>query len=125
MMLLLFSLLAAAQPAPRPAPVTARTFVEAIQPRLPERFSPEVSLVSVAAEGDLLVLTVEATPARLAALTPAGVERAVAAAFCAPANARAIMAGPLSLRVDARAPGGQTLTGAVLDTCPLAPPPAG
>jgi len=118
MSLLLTLLAAAAQPAA--PPITARTFVEAIEPRLPQPFAPDVRLVGAAAEGDLLVLTVEAAPARLAALTPAGVEAAVARAFCAPANARGIMAGPLSLRVDARAPGGRTVAGTVLDTCPMA-----
>jgi hypothetical protein len=34
------------------------------------------------------------------------------------------MTGPLALRIDSRAPGGQAVTGTVLETCPLAPPPA-
>jgi|GEM_PF-5947952 len=113
----------AAQPAaPAPARIDAATIAAAIQPRLPQRFSADATLVAAAARGDLLVLTVEATAGKLAELTPAGVGRAVAAGFCGAPGAREAMAGRLSLRVDARAPGGQAIVGEVLETCPLAGP---
>jgi len=118
---LVLALVAAQPPAtpagPAPA-ITAETVAGAIRPRLPQRFSPEVALVDVAAEGNLLVMTVELSAAELASLTPAGVGRAVVNGFCAPPGARELMAGPLAVRIDSRTPGGQTTTGPAFEACP-------
>jgi hypothetical protein len=62
--------------------------------------------------------------------TPEGVSARFSQAFCAPEAGRFLLQGPMSLRVDARTPGGgRSVRGAVLERCPLAgadgplPPP--
>jgi len=128
-----FAILAAVAlqpPAPPPARIEAATVAAAIQPRLPQRFSPEVAMVAAAAEGDLLILTFEVPEAMLIGATPEGVSSRFSQGFCGPEAGRRLLLGPMSLRVDARTPGGgRSVRGAVLDACPLAaadgplPPP--
>jgi hypothetical protein len=121
----------AAQPAAAaPARIDAATVASAIQPKLPQRFSPEIAMVAAAAEGDLLILTYEVPEVMLIGATPEGVSARFAQAFCAPEAGRFLLQGPMSLRVDARTPGGgRSVRGAVLERCPLAgadgplPPP--
>lgn len=121
--MLLLSLLAAAQqprPLPPQPPITAATVAEAIQPRLPQRFSPEVAMVAAAAEGDLLILTFEVPEIMLIGATPEGVSSRFSQGFCGPPAGRTLLQGRMSLRVDARTPGGgRSVQGAVLETCPL------
>lgn len=122
MISLLFSVALALQPAPAQPQITAATVATAIQPRLPQRFSPEVAMVAAAAEGDLLVLTFEVPEAMLIGATPEGVSSRFSQGFCAPPAGRLLLEGPMALRVDARAPGGaRAVQGAVLQNCPLLP----
>ena len=120
-MLALFALLAAAQPAYATAPIDARAVADAIQPRLPQRFSTDVAMVGASAEGNLLVLTFEVGATVLAGATPELISNRFSFGFCAPAAGRALLEGPMALRIDARAPGGQVMEGAVLETCPAQP----
>jgi hypothetical protein len=118
-------------PAPPPARIDARTVAAAIQPRLPQRFSPEVAMVAAAAEGDLLILTFEVPEVMLIGATPGGVSARFSRGFCGPEAGRRLLEGRMSLRVDARTPGGgRSVQGAVLEAClllaadgPLPPPP--
>ena len=131
MISLLFFAAVAAQPAPQPArAIDAGVVASAIQPKLPQRFSPEIAMVAAAAEGDLLVLTFEVPEAMLIGATPEGVSSRFAQGFCTPEAGRLLLRGPMALRIDARTPGGGlSVRGAVLETCPLAagegplPPP--
>jgi hypothetical protein len=132
MISLLFSAALALQPNPPAPQIDARTVAAAIQPRLPQRFSPEVAMVGAAAEGDLLILTFEVPEVMLVGATPEGVSGRFSQGFCGPQAGRILMEGPMSLRVDARTPGGgRSVQGAVLQTCPLLaadgplPPPPG
>jgi hypothetical protein len=108
----------AAAPAPR---IDASVVAAAIQPKLPQRFSPEVAMVGAVAEGDLLILTFEVPEVMLIGATPEGVSARFSQGFCAPEAGRLLLRGAMSLRVDARTPGaGRAVRGAVLESCPLA-----
>jgi len=121
MISLLFFAAIAGQPAPAAAPpIDARVVASAIQPKLPQRFSPEIAMVAAAAEGDLLVLTFEVPEAMLIGATPEGVSSRFSHGFCSPEAGRRLLSGPMALRIDARTPGGgRSVRGAVLETCPL------
>jgi hypothetical protein len=120
-----------AQPAAPPAPkIDAATVAAAIQPRLPQRFSPEIAMVAAAAEGDLLILTFEVPELMLIGATPEGVSARFSQGFCGPEAGRRLLQGAMALRIDARTPGGgRAIRGTVLESCPLAgadgplPPP--
>ena len=116
--------LVAAQPAAATLPViTPETVATAIQPRLPQRFSPDVAMVGARAEGDALVLSYEISDAALAAATPEALSLRFAAAFCAAPGGTELLSGAMNFRADARSPNGRTLQGVVVETCPLLPPP--
>ena len=120
MISLIFSAAMALQPAPPVPQIDARTVVAAIQPRLPQRFSPEVAMVAAAAEGDLLILTFEVPEVMLVGATPEGVSARFSQGFCGPQAGRLLLQGPMTLRIDARTPGGgRSVRGAVLAACPL------
>lgn len=120
MISLLFSAALASQPVPPAPAIDARTVAAAIQPRLPQRFSPDVAMVAAAAEGDLLILTFEVPEVMLVGATPEGVSARFSQGFCGPQAGRLLLQGPMTLRVDARTPGGgRAVQGAVLDACPL------
>lgn len=122
--MLIASLLAAAlagQPTPPQPPITASTVAAEIQPRLPQRFSPEVAVIAAAAEGDLLILTFEVPEVMLLGATPEGVSSRFSQGFCGPPAGRLLLEGPMALRIDAHTPGGgRSVRGTVLEACPLA-----
>jgi hypothetical protein len=123
-MISLFALALAAQPAPA-APATPELnahFVAAmIQPRLPQRFSPEFALVeAAAADSNLLVLTFEVAPAMIEGQTAESISARLSEGFCSNAQARAVLDGPMSLRPVARTAAGQRLEGTVIESCPAA-----
>ena len=108
------------QPAAPARRIDAATVATAIQPKLPQRFSPEIAMVGAAAEGDLLILTFEVPEVMLIGATPEGVSARFSQGFCGPEAGRFLLQGPMSLRVDARTPGnGRSVRGAVLERCPL------
>lgn len=115
--------LAAAQPRPALPRITPDTIAAAIQPRLPQRFAPDVAMVGAKAEGDALVLSYELSDAALAAATPEALSLRFAAAFCAAPGGTELLSGPMNFRADARSPNGRTLQGVVVENCPLLPPP--
>lgn len=115
--------LAAAQPAAAAPPIDAATVASAIQQRLPQRFSADVTMTGVAADGNLLVLSFTVSAAALTGATPELVSARFSAGFCAAPGGRELLDGPMRLRADARAPDGRTVQGAVLETCPGLPPP--
>lgn len=118
--------LAAAQPvAATPPVITPQTVAAAIQPRLPQRFGPDVALVAAAPDGDALVLTYELSDAALAATTPEALSLRFSTAFCTAPGGAALLSGAMNFRADARSPNGATLRGVVIETCPLQPPPPG
>ncbi len=124
MLILIHLALAAAQPAASAPPViTPQTVATAIQPRLPQRFAPDVAMVGAADDGDALVLTYEISDAALAAATPEALSLRFAAAFCAAPGGAELLSGPMNFRADARSPNGRTLQGVVVENCPLLPPP--
>ncbi len=115
--------LAAAQP-PAGAPIiTPETIATAIQPRLPQRFAPDVAMVGARGEGDALVLSYEISDAALAAATPEALSLRFATAFCAAPGGAELLSGPMNFRAEARSPNGRTLQGVVVENCPLLPPP--
>ena len=120
-MLLLASLLVAAQPTPAPPPLDAQSIASSIQARLPRRFSPDVALVAASAEADLIVLTFELSEAAMTGATPETLSNRFSYGFCAAPGGPELLAGPLTLRIDARTADGRTMQGAVLDTCPVPP----
>ncbi len=120
-MFALLALLAAAQPPSSLPAIDAATVAGAIRPRLPQRFSPDVAMVGAASEGNLLVLTFEVSEAALLGATPDAISSRFSFGFCTAEAGRALLDGPMSLRIDARAPGGRLMQGAVLETCPAQP----
>lgn len=122
-------LFVAAQPQTGQAPaappiITPQTVVAAIQPRLPQRFSPDVAMVGAAADGDALVLTYEISDSALAATTPEALSLRFATAFCAAPGGTELLSGAMNFRADARSPNGRTLRGVMVETCPLPLPEA-
>jgi hypothetical protein len=118
--LTLVAALAAQPAAPAPARIDAATVASAVRQKLPQRFSPDIAMVAAAAEGDLLILTFEIPEVMLIGATPEGVSARFSQGFCAPEAGRRLLEGPMSLRIDARTPGGARLVrGAVLQACPL------
>lgn len=111
---------AAQAPAPAVPRITAEVVAGAIRERLPQRFSPELAMVAAVAEGDLLILTFEAAPTALAGMTPLDISTRLSEGFCSHPAARALLDGPMSLRADARVPGGEFMRGEVIETCPPA-----
>ena len=124
MLSLLAAMSALAQPAAVAPPViTPQTVATAIQPRLPQRFAPDVAMVGAAADGDALVLTYELSDAAIAAATPEALSLRFATAFCAAPGGAELLSGAMNFRADARSPNGATLRGVTLENCPLLPPP--
>lgn len=120
MLLSLFALAAGSQAA-APPQIDAQTVAAAIQPRLPQRFSPDLAMVAAAAEGNLLVLTFEVSEAALLGATPEAISNRFSFGFCSPEAGRALLDGPMALRIDARTAAGRAIQGAVLETCPVLP----
>ena len=108
------------QPAPATPAITAPAVAAAMQPRLPQRFGLDFSLVAAVAEGDLLILTFDVGPETLRTATPAAIAAQLPQGFCSAAQARAALEGPMSLRADARLASGEVVRGTMLQRCPAA-----
>lgn len=102
----------AAQPYPD-APELARR----LQHRLPMDLGNNVRAIAIAAEGQILVWTIDVPAATIAGATPEDLARPLTEGFCSGAGAEMFNHG-VSLRVDTTSNGSAPVRGVVISRCP-------
>lgn len=96
----------------------AEGLAAAIRPTLPLEFEGGIQVVEARAEGALLIVRVTGPAEALRALGPEELSRLFAEGFCRGANAPAIFAAGLRLRMDASGEDGTRIQGEIVDRCP-------
>ena len=99
---------------------TAAAVAAAMQEGLPQRYEGGVSMVAVAAEREVLVVTFDMPAAIAADLDRVAVAREFAGGFCEGGDAAPLFEEGLRVRVDTRIDGGDPIPGILIERCPEA-----
>jgi hypothetical protein len=106
-------------PQQQSASLSAETFARGMQQLVGQQMGP-LRIASVAAEGNVLVVTLDGATGWRAETSPTGINEAFLAGYCRNPNAAVYFGGGRTMRVDTMENGQNRIQGAPVDRCPAA-----